>query len=146
VHDCVVPRSQLTRVLRDIVAIGERHQVPIGNVFHAGDGNLHPNILSNPADADMVARVLAAGDEILAACVAAGGTLSGEHGIGLEKNQHMGLVFTEADLQAMQQVRSWFNPTGRCNPGKIFPSPKTCSGHGARSLDSGRAQGAGLWI
>jgi glycolate oxidase subunit GlcD len=146
VHDCVVPRSQLTHVLQEIVAIGERHRVPIGNVFHAGDGNLHPNILFNPADADMVARVLAAGADILSACVAAGGTLSGEHGIGLEKNQHMGLVFNEADLLAMKQVRTWYNPTGRCNPGKVFPSPKSCTGHGPRSLDSGRAHGAGLWI
>ncbi|MEB3245113.1 MAG: FAD-linked oxidase C-terminal domain-containing protein [Vampirovibrionales bacterium] len=143
VHDCVVPRSQLVNVLNQINAIAKQYAVPIGNVFHAGDGNLHPNILFNPADKAMTERVLAAGEAILEACVAAGGTLSGEHGIGLEKNQQMRLLYTEADLEAMQQVRRVFNPRGLCNPGKIFPTPKACSGHGMRAT---QLNANGLWV
>ena len=93
----------------------------MGNVFHAGDGNLHPNILYDPRVPGEEARVVEAGGEILKVCAAVGGSISGEHGIGLEKMDYMPLIFTEADLGFMRELREAFNPRGLCNPGKIFP-------------------------
>ena len=93
----------------------------------AGDGNLHPNISFDRRDADELARVLAAGAEILEACVAAGGVITGEHGIGSEKRDFMGLVFGESDLDAMKRLRASFDPDGVCNPEKIFPSTRFCA-------------------
>ncbi len=98
----------------------------IGNVFHAGDGNLHPNILFDPDDQDMMERVLKGGEEILKICLAAGGTLSGEHGIGLEKSEYMDLVFDEQDLSVMKKIRLAFDPEHLANPGKIFPNRSGC--------------------
>jgi glycolate oxidase len=98
----------------------------VGNVFHAGDGNLHPNILYDPRKPGEVARVVTAGGEILKVCAEVGGSISGEHGIGLEKIDYMPLIFTEADLHAMRGVREAWNPRGLCNPGKILPSRKAC--------------------
>ncbi len=126
VHDAVVPRPRLPEVLDQILAIGEKHGVRLSNVFHAGDGNLHPNISFDRRDPDELARVLAAGDEILRACVAAGGVISGEHGIGTEKRDFMGLVFGPDDLGAMQRLRDAFDPDHVCNPGKIFPTTRFC--------------------
>lgn len=125
-HDCVIPRSKLTLLLRQIQAIGRKHQVIIGNVFHAGDGNLHPNILLDPRNEDMVRRALLAGEEILAACLAVGGVLSGEHGIGLEKAEFMAKVFTEAELAVMHRLKQALDPKGLANPGKVFPSRSGC--------------------
>jgi glycolate oxidase len=102
------------------------HELRVGNVFHAGDGNLHPNILYDPRKPGEVARVVTAGGEILKVCADVGGSISGEHGIGLEKMDYMPLIFTEADLHAMRGVRDAWNPRGLCNPGKIFPSRKAC--------------------
>ena len=129
-HDTVIPRSELTHILETIEAVGKKHNVPIGNVFHAGDGNLHPNILFDPDNAEMVERVLEAGDEILEACLKVGGTLSGEHGIGLEKSALMTRVFTEADLAKMKDVKAVFDPEGLANPSKIFPIRKGCGESG----------------
>jgi glycolate oxidase len=125
-QDGVVPRTKLPEILRRIVAVGERHQLRIGNVFHAGDGNIHPILLYDERDADQVRRVLAAGREILEACVELGGSVTGEHGIGVEKVEQMPLIFSPADLLVMSDLRRVFDPDVRCNPGKIFPTPGGC--------------------
>ena len=127
VHDAVVPRSKLPEILEAICEIGDRHRLKLSNVFHAGDGNLHPNISFDRRDADEMARVLAAGEEILRTCVEAGGVISGEHGIGSEKRDYMGLLFSEADLDAMIRLRAAFDPDRVCNPGKIFPTTRFCT-------------------
>ena len=127
VHDAVVPRGKLPEVLTRIGEICDRHRLRLSNVFHAGDGNLHPNISFDRRDADELARVFAAGREILEACVAAGGVISGEHGIGLEKRDYMGLVFGPDDLEAQHRLREAFDPDGACNPGKILPTPRFCA-------------------
>jgi glycolate oxidase len=125
-QDGVVPRTRVPDILRDIAATAARHRLRIANVFHAGDGNIHPIILFDERDRDEVARVLAAGREILAACVALGGSLTGEHGIGVEKVAQMPLLFGPDDLAAMIRLRRVFDPEGRANPHKIFPDAKVC--------------------
>src|SRR5499426_4162288 len=127
VMDGVIPRTKLPYVLQRVGEISAAHGLRIGNVFHAGDGNLHPNILYDPRKPGEEANVVAAGAEILKACVDAGGTISGEHGIGLEKRDFMPWIFSEVDLQTMAAVKAVFNPTGRCNPGKVFPTRKSCA-------------------
>jgi glycolate oxidase subunit GlcD len=122
VQDAVVPRSALPHVLEEIAAIGERYRLRVTNVFHAGDGNLHPNLSYDASDADQVERVHAAGGEIIRACVAAGGTITGEHGVGLDKLAYMPLVFGPDDLGLMAAVRRVFDPDGRANPGKVIPT------------------------
>jgi glycolate oxidase len=126
VMDGVIPRTRLPQVLRRIDAIVTAYGLRVGNVFHAGDGNLHPNILYDPRNPGEVERVLAAGAEIMKVCVEVGGSISGEHGIGIEKQNFMPWIFSEADLKAMAAVKAAFNPTGRCNPGKVFPTAKSC--------------------
>jgi len=133
VHDAVVPRSALPEVIAQICAIGDRYELTLSNVFHAGDGNLHPNISFDRRDPDELSRVTAAGREILELCVEAGGVISGEHGIGNEKRDFMGLVFDEADLDAMKHLRAVFNPDGVCNPGKVFPTTRSCVESNPRS-------------
>ncbi|MBI5851147.1 MAG: FAD-binding protein [Planctomycetes bacterium] len=127
VLDGVVPRTRLVETLREITAIGRRHRLTLTNVFHAGDGNLHPNIAFDARDHDERARVLAAGHEILALCVAMGGSISGEHGIGSEKIDHFRLMFGEDDLDVMQRVKRAFDPRGLCNPDKVLPSRTACA-------------------
>jgi glycolate oxidase len=126
VQDGVIPRTRLPEVLRQIGAIARRHQIRIANVFHAGDGNLHPLLLYDERDAEQRQRVLRASEEILHVCAAVGGSLSGEHGIGMEKREDMPLVFSATDLAVMQKVREVFNPDNICNPGKVFPTPGRC--------------------
>jgi glycolate oxidase len=125
-QDGVVPRTRVPDILRAIQAAGARHRLRIGNVFHAGDGNIHPILLFDERDRDEVARVLAAGREILEACVALGGSVTGEHGIGVEKIAQMPLLFAPDDLLAMTTLRAVFDPEGRANPHKIFPDAKVC--------------------
>jgi glycolate oxidase len=125
-HDTVVPRSQLVPVLTAVYEIAARHQLRLGNVFHAGDGNLHPLILFDKREPGVMDRVLAAGKEIIEVCVAAGGMLTGEHGIGLEKRDYMGLVFTAADLEAQSWLRRAFDPDEACNPWKVLPGGARC--------------------
>ncbi len=120
-QDGVVPRTRLPEVLRTVAEVSEKHDIRIANVFHAGDGNIHPILLFDESDDEQTARVMAASGEILTKCVEVGGTITGEHGIGIEKLQFMELLFTPADLRIMRDVRSLFDPTGLCNPGKIFP-------------------------
>ncbi len=126
VHDAVVPRRALPGVLEKVCEIGDRHGLTLSNVFHAGDGNLHPNISFDRRDPDELRRVLAAGAEILQVCIDAGGVISGEHGIGTEKQDFMGLLFDESDLDAMRRLREVFDPDHVCNPGKIFPTTRFC--------------------
>ncbi len=126
VMDGVIPRTRLPQVLRRIDQIVTAHGLRVGNVFHAGDGNLHPNILYDPRNPGEVERVLAAGAEIMKVCVDVGGSISGEHGIGIEKQNFMPWIFSAADLEVMAGVKAAFNPGGRCNPGKIFPTAKSC--------------------
>ncbi len=122
VQDAVVPRTALPDVLEAIAAIAERHRVRVSNVFHAGDGNLHPNLSFDAADADELARVEAASGEIMKVCVDAGGSITGEHGIGLDKLRYMPLIFGPADLGLMAATRRAFDPEGRANPGKVVPT------------------------
>jgi FAD/FMN-containing dehydrogenase len=126
VHDAVVPRARLPEVLERICAIADAHGLRLSNVFHAGDGNLHPNISFDRRDARELEHVIAAGHEILAVCVAAGGVISGEHGIGVEKREYIKLVYSDDDLEAMCRLRGAFDPDGVCNPGKIFPTTRFC--------------------
>ncbi|MGD0990849.1 MAG: FAD-linked oxidase C-terminal domain-containing protein [Gemmatimonadales bacterium] len=122
VQDAVVPRSALPDVLEEIASIGARYRLRVTNLFHAGDGNLHPNLSFDAADPDQVERVHAASGEIMRACVAAGGTITGEHGVGLDKLAYMPLVFGPDDLGLMAAVRGVFDPDGRANPGKVIPT------------------------
>lgn len=121
VQDAVVPRSALPEVLERIAAIGEQHGLAVRNVFHAGDGNLHPNICFDGRDQSEVERVNQASQAIMAVCLAAGGTITGEHGVGSDKLPFMDLLFTPTTLQVMCGVREAFDPTGRANPGKVLP-------------------------
>jgi glycolate oxidase len=125
-QDGVVPRTRLPEILAAIEDTAARHDLRIGNVFHAGDGNIHPIVLYDERDPAQAARALAAGREILAACVALGGSVTGEHGIGVEKLAELGLCFGPDDLALMQRVRAVFDPAGRANPGKIFPTAGVC--------------------
>jgi glycolate oxidase subunit GlcD len=125
-HDAVVPRTRLVDVLQQVLAVCADQQVMVMNVFHAGDGNLHPLMAFDAREPGIWERVKTAGDEILRACVAAGGVLSGEHGIGLEKRDAMRLVFTADDLDAQARLRDAFDPAGLANPEKVLPAGSRC--------------------
>jgi glycolate oxidase len=125
-HDCVVPRGSLVDVLAGVYEICRRHDLIVTNVFHAGDGNLHPLISFDRAVPGTLERVLAASEEIVRLCVDAGGALSGEHGIGLEKRDFMSWVFTPEDLAAQACVRAAFDPAGLMNPQKVLPAGARC--------------------
>ncbi|WP_217922804.1 FAD-binding oxidoreductase [Miltoncostaea oceani] len=141
-HDCVVPRTRLIEVLERIEAIAAEFDLVIMNVFHAGDGNLHPLIAFDRRDAEQVERVHAAGTAIIEACVAVGGVLSGEHGIGLEKRDFMPLTFSAVDLDAQARARDAFDPEGRMNPAKVLPLGSRC---GELVLDAGSLP-PGTWL
>ncbi len=126
IQDAVVPRSRLPEVLGAAYEIAARYQLRIANVFHAGDGNLHPLICFDSRFADQVLRVREAGRELMEVCVGAGGTITGEHGVGLDKRELLPLVFSDADMNAMLSVRAAFDPFGICNPGKIVPMLRGC--------------------
>ena len=125
-HDTVVPRTRLVDVLEEIYAIAERHDLLVMNVFHAGDGNLHPLLVFDAREPGVLERVHAAGDEIVGASLAAGGVLSGEHGIGLEKRDHMPAMFSAVSLDLQARVRDAFDPDGRSNPTKVLPTGSRC--------------------
>jgi glycolate oxidase len=125
-HDTVVPRRELPGVLSRVYEIAARHDLLVLNVFHAGDGNLHPLLVFDAAEPGVSDRVKSAGEEIVRVSVEAGGVLSGEHGIGLEKRDLMPLMFSAVDLDAQAALRSAFDPAGRANPGKVLPSPASC--------------------
>jgi glycolate oxidase len=125
-HDTVVPRRALPEVLAQVYEIAARHDLLVLNVFHAGDGNLHPLLVFDKREPGVMDRVHAAGEEIVKASVAAGGVLSGEHGIGMEKRDLMPLMFAPADLAAQAALRAAFDTTGLANPTKVLPSPASC--------------------
>ncbi len=141
-HDAVVPRTKLVETLGAVYEIADRYELTLLNVFHAGDGNLHPLIAFDASEPGMSERVHAAGDEIVAVCLENGGALSGEHGIGVEKRDLMGASFTEIDLDAQARLKEVFDPTGILNPAKILPS-------GSRCFDFGgvrREVPEGVWV
>ena len=126
VQDGVIPRTKLPATLRRINEIGTKYGFEIGNIFHAGDGNLHPIILFDAREESQFRRAVATADEIIQICIEMGGSITGEHGVGMEKDRLMPLLFTPADLDLMSRVRDAFNPAGLLNPGKIFPTTKGC--------------------
>ncbi|HEV2169336.1 MAG TPA: FAD-linked oxidase C-terminal domain-containing protein, partial [Candidatus Binatus sp.] len=125
-QDGVVPRTCLPQILRVIADVSRRFGLRIGNVFHAGDGNLHPIVLYDEREPDQVRRAIDAGREILKACIEMGGSLTGEHGIGVEKLGEMRLMFSPDDLRVMTELRHVFDPMERSNPGKVIPQPGAC--------------------
>ena len=125
-QDGVVPRTKLPHILRRIVEIGAKYDVRIVNVFHAGDGNIHPILLFDERNAEQIERVLAASGEILDECIACGGSVTGEHGIGVEKISFMHKLFTDDDLAAMTRMREAFNPHNRLSPSKMLPTAGAC--------------------
>jgi glycolate oxidase len=138
-HDAVVPRTRLVETMKAVYAIGDRYDLTMLNVFHAGDGNLHPLIAFDSSDPEMFDLVRKAGDEIVAACLDVGGALSGEHGIGLEKRDLMRMNFTEVDLDAQARLKEVFDPVGVFNPAKILPEGSRCFDFGGvrRELPDG---------
>src|SRR5438093_165078 len=145
-HDCVVPRKALAGVLSGVYAIAQRHDLIVTNVFHAGDGNLHPLFSFDRSVPGTLERVLAASDELVRLCVDAGGSLSGEHGIGLEKRDFMPLVFPAEDLDAQACPRTAFDPDGRMNPRKVLPDGARCGDYAAAALGRNGALPVGTWI
>jgi glycolate oxidase len=149
-HDCVVPRTKLVDVLEGVYAICRRERLTVTNVFHAGDGNLHPLLSFDRSEPGVLERVLRASEEIVRLCIDAGGSLSGEHGVGLEKREFMPLVFTADDLTAQACVRSAFDPEGRMNPWKVLPDGARCGDFAAAAAGTDIAAEAsipeGTWI
>jgi glycolate oxidase len=143
-QDAVVPRSKLPTIMAQIQAIASRHGLVVANVFHAGDGNLHPMICYDERVPGEFARALEANAAILQACIELGGTVTGEHGVGLDKAEELALLFTPDDLEVMHAVRRVFDPRGLMNPGKVFPSGR----HGCAPDAAGAAQPvpAGMWV
>lgn len=125
-QDGVVPRTKLPEILEHINDVSARHDIRIVNVFHAGDGNIHPILLFDERDADQTQRVIQAGDEILRKCIELGGSVTGEHGIGVEKISFMAELFTPLDVAVMQDIRKVFNPLGNCSPHKMLPTAGAC--------------------
>ncbi len=124
--DGVIPRTKLPETLRRVIEIGARHGFRVGNVFHAGDGNLHPLLLFDARDREQFARVVQAAEEIMKLCVEMGGSITGEHGVGIEKRDLMPLLFTDDDFDAMLKLKNVFNPAGLLNPDKVIPLSKSC--------------------
>ena len=151
-HDCVVPRTKLVEVLAGVYEICRRQEIIVTNVFHAGDGNLHPLLSFDRTEPGVLERVLRASEEIVRLCVDAGGSLTGEHGIGLEKRDFMPLVFTPDDLAAQACVRAAFDPGGRMNPRKVLPDGARCGDYAAAAAgtevaaDASAAIPEGTWI
>ena len=125
-QDGVVPRTKLPHILQFIAATAQKYGILIANVFHAGDGNIHPILCFDERDAEQTARVLEASHEILSECINVGGSVTGEHGIGVEKVAFMPRLFSPADLAAMVAIRQAFNPTNLCAPDKMIPSGGGC--------------------
>jgi glycolate oxidase subunit GlcD len=126
IQDAVVPRSRLPEVLAETYRISAKYNLMLANVFHAGDGNLHPLICFDLRRGTDIEKVRQAGREIMEICVAAGGSITGEHGVGLDKSSYLPLIFSEDDMDTMLRVRAAFDPSGLCNPGKIIPMPRGC--------------------
>jgi glycolate oxidase len=145
IQDGVVPRSRLLDVLRFTEEVAERYRLQIVNIFHAGDGNLHPLLLFDLREPGVRERAIAAGEEILRACVEAGGTISGEHGIGIEKRDYLGWIFDACDLEAFRQLRAAFDPAAQMNPCKLVPSGSSCADM-QQARGALKAMAAGAWL
>jgi glycolate oxidase len=143
-QDAVVPRSRLPEVMAEVQAIARRHGLLVANVFHAGDGNLHPMIAYDERIPGQFESALQASEAMLDACIAAGGTVTGEHGVGLDKAEKLVLLFTPEDLAAMAAVRRVFDPKGLMNPGKVFPTGKGCAGAAQPAV--GKPVPEGMWV
>jgi glycolate oxidase len=126
VEDGVIPRSEIARVLREIDALTKAAGLRVANVFHAGDGNLHPLVLYDARIPGQEERAAEVGGEILRICIRSGGSITGEHGVGAEKAAYMAEQFGEADLETMQRVRRAFDEAAIMNPDKVFPTPRLC--------------------
>jgi glycolate oxidase len=143
----VIPRTRVPETLRKIEEVGRKHSLIIGNIFHAGDGNLHPLILFDARDEQQTRRTLEAGREILEFCISVGGSITGEHGVGMEKQDLMSSLFSDSELEVMARLRRCFNPDSVLNPQKLLPSARACRetvmpGHA--SLDAPVASAAEL--
>ncbi len=145
-HDAVVARSKLPRVMRRVLEIGAKYSLPVANVFHAGDGNLHPMLLFDVKEPGVLERVLRCGREMLRMCVEEGGAISGEHGIGVEKRDFMSWYFSDADLGVQARVRRAFDPQERMNPAKVIPMPTSCGDTFARPRAAVVPTSADLWV
>jgi FAD/FMN-containing dehydrogenase len=141
IQDGVVPRTRLPHIIRRVAEIGAKHQIRIVNVAHAGDGNVHPILLFDERDREQVDRAMAAGREILEECIACGGSITAEHGVGVEKIGLMDRLFAPADLEAMRRVRQAFDPTGRLNPGKLIPEATTPTAMASSTATRSQAHG-----
>ncbi len=137
VQDGVIPRTRIPDTLRHIESVAKKYSLTIGNIFHAGDGNLHPLILFDVRDPEQTRRTLDAGREILEYCVSVGGSITGEHGVGMEKNELMPMLFTDDDLEVMARLRNAFNPDSLLNPQKIFPTTRSCRETSGATLPGG---------
>ena len=139
VQDGVIPRTQLLKILGEIEALSRKYGLRVANVFHAGDGNLHPLILYDDRVEGEIEKAEAMGAETMERCIAVGGSITGEHGVGFEKRDFMPLMYSPADLEAMAKVKRVWNPEGLLNPGKIFPTSKSCVevGAGGKPRDIG---------
>jgi len=126
VQDGVVPRSQIAGTLRFINSISAKYGLTIGNIFHAGDGNMHPIILFNARVPGELDKAKDAGEEILKHCIDCGGSITGEHGVGMEKNELMSRLFSADTLAEIQAFKDLFDPENRLNPGKVLPTGKGC--------------------
>jgi glycolate oxidase len=133
-QDGVVPRTRIPETLRRIAEISDKYGLTIANIFHAGDGNMHPAILFDLRDPAQLERTIAAGADILAYCVSVGGTITGEHGVGMEKNNLMPLLFSQTDLAVMFDLREAFNRHSVLNPHKIFPTTRSCRETGSAAI------------
>ena len=136
--DGTIPRGRLAQVLTGISALSERYGLGVANVFHAGDGNLHPLVLYDANKPGETERAEAFGSDILRLCVEVGGVLTGEHGVGVEKRDLMGTMFDETDLAHQQRVKCAFDPDGLLNPGKVFPQLHRCAELGRLHIHAGR--------
>ena len=142
-QDAVVPRSKLPQIMKEMIALGRRYNVVIANVFHAGDGNLHPMICYDDRNADEFARAQEANEALLRACIALGGSVTGEHGVGMDKAKNLPLQYADADLNFMYRLRRVFDPDGLMNPAKLLPSHPAC-GEGFRPTRPTLPDGA--WV
>jgi glycolate oxidase len=143
VQDGVVPRTSLPRVLHDIAELSRRTGIRVANVFHAGDGNLHPLVLFDEAKGETEQAELVS-NRIIELCIEHGGSITGEHGVGADKKKHMSRMFTDVDLDVMQMVRCAFDPDNLCNPGKVFPTPRLCGERPGRRSGAHPLQQAGV--
>jgi glycolate oxidase len=125
-HDGVIPRSKLPEVLDFVYKTAQEHGLRVANIFHAGDGNLHPIFLFDDRDSSQVDAAVKAGEAIMRKCIAEGGSVTGEHGIGVEKIDLLGEMFSPEDLRLQEELRAIFNADNLCNPGKVLPSQKSC--------------------